>query len=231
LDKSSIEGGNKGGGNKVDGSRFRITDHVNAMQHPIREWFEQHDGDDGDFCIAPRSVPFDVVPPTDATDTVLYCTKPHPIFKLLHDLGDDKRGDWPPLAAILRRGLLSESDANWLAAIAGSRRLFFFGDADPADLLIYAWLHERLTIEYCGLSDVLLQKCGVPFANRLTIEMKSSELAAMPLVAEHVGDLPALLGPWCAGLLTAGRKIELEALFSFSTCGPSQIAEAFTRCD
>jgi hypothetical protein len=179
------------------------------MQHPIRNWFEQHDGDDGDFYIASRSDPFDAVPPRDATDTVLYCI-----------------GDEQPFATVLRYGLPSESDAAWLAATANSRRLLFLGDADPADLLIYAWLRERLTVEHCGLSDELLQKCGVPFENRLTIEMKPSERAAMPLVSEHLGDPPAILGPWCAGLLNSRRKIELEALFSFATCGPAQIAAA-----
>jgi hypothetical protein len=201
------------------------------MQHPIRDWFEQHDGDDGDFCIPPHSYPFDVVPPTDATDTVLYSTKQHPILKLLHELddemqGDEKLGDWPPFAAVLRYGLSSESDAAWLAETVGSRRLVFLGDADPADLLIYAWLREHFAIEYRGLNDTLLQKCGVPFENRLTIEMKPSERAAMPLVTEHLRDLPSTLGPWCLGMLNAGRKIELEALFSFAACAPAQIAAA-----
>jgi hypothetical protein len=93
------------------------------MKNQVRDWFEQHDRDDGGFIIAPRDYPFTVVPPTDATDTVLYSTKPHPILKLLHELGEEKLGDWPPFAAVLRRGLLSEADANWLATTAGSRRL------------------------------------------------------------------------------------------------------------
>jgi hypothetical protein len=131
------------------------------MKNQIRDWFEQHDCGGGDFCIAPRSYPFDVVPPTLATDTVLYCTKPHTILKLLHELGEE-----PPFAAVLRRGLPSEADADWLAATAGSRRLLFLGDAD----------------------------------------------------------LPSSLGPWCAGLLNAGRKIELEALFSYANCGTAKIA-------
>jgi hypothetical protein len=156
-----------------------------------------------------------------ATDTIVYCTKPHPINKLLHDSGEE-----PPFGAVLRYGLPAEGNVEWLSATAGSRRLLFLGDADPADLLIYAWLSERLAIECRGLSDALLKKCGVPFENRLTIEMKPSERAAMPLVAQYLGDLPATLGPWCAGLLTAGRKIELEALFSFATCTPLEIAAA-----
>jgi hypothetical protein len=196
------------------------------MQHPIRDWFEQND-DDGDFCIAPRSLPFDVVPPGRATDAVLYSTKPHPILKLLHELDDE-----PPFAAVLRYGLpSSETDIVWLASTVGSRRLVFLGDADPADLLIYAWLRERLAIEYIGLSDTLLEKCGVPLKSDLTIEMKRSELSAMPLVSQHLGDLTSILGPWCAGLFVAGRKIELEALFSFATCSPTQIAAALTGKD
>lgn len=230
------------------------------MHHPIRDWFEQHDGDDGDFNIAPRSYLFDVVPPANATDTVLYCTKPHTIRELLYALDEERPRDELPFAAVLRNGLPSEADASWLATIADnpsancsrplrdrlidanspessevtdlgySSRLVFLGDADPADLLIFAWLRELVAIEYCGLSDALLQKCGVPFENRLTIDMKPSEIAAMPLVAEHLGDLPALLGPWCAGLLAAGHKIELEALFSFATATPPQIATALVRC-
>jgi hypothetical protein len=93
------------------------------MHHPIRDWFEQHDGDDGDFSLSPSGYPFTAVPPTDATDTVLYSTKQHPILKLLDDLGDE-----PRFAAILRYGLPSESDVAWLAATAGSRRLVFLGD-------------------------------------------------------------------------------------------------------
>ena len=189
------------------------------MKNPIRDWFDQQEGDDGDFCVASRSAPFDVVPPSDATDTVLYSTKSHPVLKLLYDVGGE-----PPFAAVLRYGLPSESDVAWLASTAGTRRLTFLGDADPADLLIFTWLRERLAIDYCGLSDGLLEKCGVPFENHLTIEMKPSERAAMPLVAEHLGDLSSIVGPWCASLLAAGRKIELEALFSFATCSPTEIA-------
>jgi len=49
------------------------------MHHPIRHWFEQYDGHDGDFSIAPRGCPFDVIPLTEATDTIVYCTpvRPH----------------------------------------------------------------------------------------------------------------------------------------------------------
>lgn len=194
------------------------------MQQPIPEWFEQHDGDDGDFCITPRSIPFDVVPPKDASDVVLYCTKQHSIHQLLHALEESNPNEDQPFATILRWGLPSESDAAWLAATVGSRRLMFLGDADPADLLIYVWLRERLRIEHIGLCDSLLVNCGVPFNEHHAIPMKPSEIAAMPLVEQYLGDLLTALGPWIGGLLASGRKVEIEALFSFATCGPDRIA-------
>jgi hypothetical protein len=96
------------------------------MKNPIRDWFEQHDGNDADFTIAPRAYPFTVVPPTDATGTVLYSTKPHPILKLLHELSIEELsieelsieelsieelGNEPHFAAVLSCGLPSVSEA------------------------------------------------------------------------------------------------------------------------
>jgi hypothetical protein len=198
-----------------------ITLCATSMQHPIRDWFEMNDGDESDCVIAPSGQPLSVVPPSHSADAILYCTKQHPILNLFDDLGGE-----PPFGTVLRYGLPSDADAEWLAVAANSRRLLFLGDADAADLLIYAWLREHLAIEYCGLRDTLLEKCGVPFEVHLTIPMNASELAALPLVEQCSGDLQSALGPWCGGLLSSGRKIEIEALFSFATCDPAQIAAA-----
>jgi hypothetical protein len=91
-------------------------------------------------------------------------------------------------------------------------------------LLVFAWLRECLPIEYGGLSDRLLLQCGVELNDNLTLELKESETAALPLVAECLGDLTSHLGPWCRGLLASGRKIEMEALFSFAA-GMASCAE------
>ena len=53
------------------------------MHHLIRDCFEQHDGNEGDFNIAPRSYPFEVTPPTKATDTVLGIEKVTQLFASL----------------------------------------------------------------------------------------------------------------------------------------------------
>jgi hypothetical protein len=81
------------------------------MKNQIRDWFEEHDGDVGDFSIAPRAYPFTVVPPTDATDTIIYSTKQHPILKLLHELSIEELGNEPHFAAVLSCGLPSVSEA------------------------------------------------------------------------------------------------------------------------
>jgi hypothetical protein len=192
------------------------------MQCQIRDWFAKHDGEDGDFFISSRGHPFSVVPPRDTTETVVYCTKQHCILTLFHDLCDE-----PSFAAILRSGLPSEAEADWLGAIVGSRRFLFLGDADPADLLIFAYLRERVAIKYLGLTDELFFQCGVPLGDNLTIAMSESELAASSLMSECFVDLQTELGKWCSGLLRSGHKVELEALFSFATCSPSQMAAAF----
>jgi len=100
------------------------------------------------------------------------------------------------------------------------------GDADPSDLLIFALLRESLPIEYAGLNDQLLLNSGVELQGHLTIPLADSEVAALPLVSECFGDLPNHLGTWCSGLISSGRKIEVEALFSFASGTSTEIEAA-----
>ena len=191
------------------------------MEPQIRDWFANQENANGDFYIATSGHPFTVIPPKPNTDTIVYCTKQHCILKLVHELGSNHS-----FGVILRSGLPSDEDANWLCSEVGSRRLLFLGDADPSDLLIFSWLHERLPIEYGGLTDQLLVQCGVEMSDNLTIQLAEFELAALLLVTQCLGDLTSQLGPWCSGLLSSGRKIEVEALFSFATCTPSELEAA-----
>lgn len=191
------------------------------METQIRDWFAKHENSDGDFYIPTSCHPFTFIPQKSNSDTVVYCTKQHCLLKLVHELGGNHS-----FGAILRSGLPSDDDAIWLYSEVESRRLLFLGDADPADLLIFAWLHERLPIEYRGLSDELLIQCGVELRDNLTIQLSESEIAALPLVSHYLGDLTSQLGPWCSALLSSGRKIEVEALISFATCAPSEFQAA-----
>jgi hypothetical protein len=191
------------------------------MKRNIRDWFARHEDGDGDFHVATSCCPFTVIPPRPSGDAIVYCTKQHCILKLAHELGSQMS-----FAAILRSGLPSDDDVSWLGSLVGSRRLVFLGDADPSDLLIFALLRESLPIEYGGLTDQLLVNSGVQLQNHLTIPLTESEVAALPLVSKCLGDLPSRLGPWCSCLISSGRKIEVEALFSFATGTPSEIEAA-----
>jgi hypothetical protein len=191
------------------------------MERQIRDWFARQKCGDGDFFVPTSSYPFAIIPPKANTDTFVYCTKQHCILRLVHELGRN-----PSFAAILRGGLPSDDDAKWLCSLVGSRRLLFLGDADPSDLLIFSWLREHLPIQYGGLMDQLLLQCGVELSDNLSIQLVESEMAALPLVTQCLGDLSSHLGPRCSGLLSSGRKIEVEALFSFATCTPSELEAA-----
>lgn len=191
------------------------------MEPQIRDWFARHENGDGDFHVATSCDPFTVIPPKPNSDTIVYCTKQHCLLKLVHELGGNHS-----FGAILRGGLPSDEDANWLRCQVGSRRLLFLGDADPADLLIFSLIREHFPIEYRGLSDQLLMQCDVELSANLTIQLAESELAALPSVTQCLGNLTSHLGPWCSSLLSSGRKIELEALFSFATCAPSELEAA-----
>lgn len=196
------------------------------MKNQIREWFAAHEDDGGDFFACTSGYPLSVVPPKPTTETTVYCTKTHCLHKLVHDLGGKQS-----FAAIMRGGLPSDDDLDWLRSQVASQRLLFLGDADPADLLTFAWLRECLPIKYCGLSDSLLLQCGVELRDNLTIQLAESDVAALPLLTECFGNLQDDLGSWCSGLLSSGRKIEVEALFSFASVTPTEIEAALLRRD
>ncbi len=187
------------------------------MDCEIRDWFSSH-ADEIDFFVAPRSYPFAVFPPATAADAVIYCTKKQCLYHLV-----EKLNAAASFGAIMRGGLPSDTDMHWLQSIVGSRRLLFLGDADPPDLLLFAWLRQRMNISYVGTCEQLLAKCGVPLGENLTIPMSNSERAAMPLLRRHLPDAGEVVGEWCYDLLESEHKIELEALFSGATVKPEEM--------
>lgn len=194
------------------------------MERKIRDWFATHEDDQGDFFVATRDRPFSVIPPTAGIKEIMYCTKQHCLRRLLRDLGGQLH-----MAAVMRGGLPSSDDVEWLRGQVGSQRMLFLGDADPCDLLTYALLREHLPIDYVGVSDGLLLRCGVDLDESLTIQLVPPEIEALSLIVECLGDLESQLGPWCAGLLSLGRKIEMEALFSFANFPAVEIEAAILK--
>lgn len=191
------------------------------MKSEIRNWYSTHGPADGDFYTAEKGDLVSVIPPTSITDTVLYCTKRHCVGTLISKLDGQ-----PSFAAILRGGLPLNEEVDWLRATVGLRRFLFLGDADSADLLIFAWLRQHMPVHYVGLNDKILGQCGVQIADNMTIRLGDSEMAALPLVTRCLSDLPGLLGEHCSGLLSSGRKVELEVLFNCSQCDASVLEAA-----
>lgn len=185
----------------------------------IRRWFAECD--DGDFSLPTRDSPYLVVPPSGGSARVLYSTKPQCVLALLSRMPSGFPG-----GLVGRCGLPDEDDLPWLRLWADRQRLLFLGDADPCDLLIYAWLRSRLDITYCGLSDSLLHRIGVNLDDACIIPQESSEMAAVRLVTEHLPDLAALVGERCAEIIRSGRKIEVELLVSKATISPDSVLRA-----
>lgn len=186
----------------------------------VRNWFVDHDGD-GDFAISPQDHPFSVVPPASTSPCILYTTKPRSV---LVPFSHTSLGF--PCGFIGRYGLPDDRDLDWLRFTAQGRALIYLGDADPPDLLVFAWLRAHLRVLYRGLNDSLLAECGVALRDQISISQSGSEMAAMPLVRECLPDLGDLLGGECTAILNSGRKIEVEAMISFATAGPSAIVNA-----
>ena len=170
----------------------------------IAAWFNDHD--DGDFARPSRTHPFKVIGPTPSTQTILYMTKPQCLL-----VPEDYETDLAT-GLIGRYGLPNEDDVAWLRLLVGDRMVCFLGDADPVDLLVFAWLRSRIDVKYTGVSDLLLSNIGVSWNDRVTIPLSESETGALVLLAEVCPDYRLLLGLQCAALLDRGRKLELEAV-------------------
>ncbi len=187
----------------------------------IAAWFNDHD--DGEFAHPARTHPFRVIGPTPSATTVLYTTKPGCVLALA--------GCETALATGLigRYGLPSEDDVAWLRVLAGDRVVCFLGDADPVDLLVFAWLRSRIGAKHAGVSDLLLSNIGVSWDDRVTIPLSDSESGALTLLADVCPDFQTLLGSQCAALLDRGRKLEIEAVTIHPRIDARTLVNAITK--
>ncbi|MCC9606794.1 hypothetical protein LOC68_16075 [Blastopirellula sp. JC732] len=185
------------------------------------------DAEAQEFITPRRDAPYVLFGPESDLLGLLYVTKPATIGGLL-----SVREHFPPaeIAVLGRYGLPSRFDLAWINRLCTSQTIYFLGDADPVDLLTFAWLRFRLPefrFRYLGVSDELIAASGMSLTSNVTIELSPDELEALDLVREALVDLPDLLGPQCAALLEQGRKVEVEALISFGT---RFLSAAYERC-
>jgi len=164
----------------------------------------------GELVRLPVTHPYSVTVPSPGTRYVLCTTKPACV---LHTL--EQGGGLASMQVVGRAGLPNEDDAAWLRTLARDRAVLFLGDADPADLLVFAWLRSRIPLSHVGVSDLLVQKLGARVEDFTTIPLADDERTAVSLMANLCPDYRAVVGPQCADLLDRGRKIEMEAVINF----------------
>lgn len=187
----------------------------------IEDRFTKHD--DGEFVRLPSTHPYSVTVPLAESGRVLYTTKPACVLACME--GGHRAA---AVRVVGRAGLPNEQDVTWLRELAGNRPVEFLGDADPADLLVFAWLRARMRVTYLGVSDALIRESGVPMDDSCTIPLSEAELAAFALLGEVFPDCRAVVGRQCAALLDRGRKIELEAVVN-SAHGGATLADWLAR--
>ena len=178
----------------------------------IRRWFREHEN--GEFVQMGPLCPYSITSPTSRTDHVLYTTKPACVLAAL-----EKGRPSTLIQVIGRAGLPDENGAAWLRNLADNRPVVFMGDADPADLLVFAWLRSQMSVSYVGLSDMLVQKLRDQTDHALTIPLSDSEREAMSLVAEVFPEYKTSVGQRCADYLNQGRKVEIEVVVHLARDG------------
>jgi hypothetical protein len=182
---------------------------VTDSQH-LRHRICQVDG--GELANTSPACPFSVVFPSTRSRAVIYTTKTHAALQLLVPQDNDSI-----VGMIGRYGLPRDEDVPRIADIIGDYPVYFLGDCDPFDLLVFAWLQQHLPIRFLGASDAVVSALGVNVSARITIRLPDEEQLAMSLVREVWPGFAKSTGSNCARMLDDNRKLELETLVSFHT--------------
>jgi hypothetical protein len=180
---------------------------------------------DGGELIYGRDYPYTILFPLEHPPVVIYTTKREATWQLLML----ENGNLP-VGMIAHYGLGRDEDMPRVAALAQGCRVYFLGDCDPFDLLVFAWLRMHMPVRYLGTSDAVLSAVGVDVNDRrITSSFSDEEQRAMPLVREVWPEFAEAVGPGCAGLLERNCRLELEALMSFRTNPASHLLELAVR--
>src|SRR5262249_43793986 len=146
-----------------------------------------------------------VVGPTAASQCMVYATKPR-----ILELFPHSRTKLPRLALVGRYGLPQAEDIPWIARLVGRRRLWFVGDADPVDLLVFAYLrlffHRQ--VAYLGVGGDIIAGLSEKKISIIAFSMAPSEVAARDLLGAVCPDLEEILGSRMKSLWDAKLKIE-----------------------
>ncbi len=172
---------------------------ANTLAESIEKWFSDREGEFVDYG---SKFPSYKNSSFATAEVLVYTTKYHALTRVANKLfGTD-------VGILARPGLPRLDDLQ--AIEATYTRLVFLGDADPADLLTFAWLRAYTSIEFLGVNDQFLRNYFTGPWDRIHIALSECELASLTFLAQIMPEYPALVGPYCSMLLANGFKIELE---------------------
>jgi hypothetical protein len=160
----------------------------------LRQRIAELDG--GELTGAPSASLYRVIFPKATSRTFIYTTKFHAVGQLLGaDVSEVSIG------VIGRYGLPRDEDLSGISRILSDYAVYFLGDCDPFDLLVFVWLRQHVPIRFLGVSDAVVSALGVEVNERITIPLPEEEQLAMHLVREVWPDFAESIGPRCAQLL------------------------------
>lgn len=177
----------------------------------IEQWFTKY-AQDGDFVYEGEPAPYTVIAPAKARGRIVFATKPDYVAEAIY-----QSSEFASIGLIGRYGLPCRFDLAWIRDVAAKHKLFFLGDMDPPDLMIFCWLRARLhpqRIEHLGVNDVYLRQLQVQLPDSFIMRCSRSERSSLLVLRKAFPDLNKTLGVNCARMLEQGRKIELDAVKS-----------------
>lgn len=177
----------------------------------IEAWFTDY-AQDGDFVYEPQPAPYTVIASSKTKGRIIYATKPHYAASAIYESDDCAQ-----LGLVGRYGLPGRFDLAWIRKVVANHELFFLGDLDPPDLMIFAWLRARLRpqrIEHLGINDAYLAATQVQLPDEWIFRCSPSERKSLPVLFKAFPDLRRILGFKCARVLEDGRKLEIDAVRS-----------------
>src|SRR5262245_40675597 len=184
---------------------------IDSCAERIEAWFDNPANEEGDFFRGWNA--YWLRSPRANTGRVLYLTKQHVLSRIFETATEDL-----DIGYICFPGLPLRADAAWLTAFVGNRRLIFFGDLDPADVMIFAWLRARLpaaNVIHFGLNDGMQQRIGYSMPSNCQIRLNTPERNAVANIEQFVPDMRDLLGPNAFDVWQNGFKFEVETLLSY----------------
>ncbi|HUY92124.1 MAG TPA: hypothetical protein VMV10_25505 [Pirellulales bacterium] len=198
---------------------------ASELAKTIENWFAANG--DGEFVVGEDAGPYSVIPPGRESARIIFSTKASLIAMAIERC--PRRGE---LGMVARQGLPNEADLRWLRGTMGASELWFLGDMDPPDLMIFAWLRHHLPekqILHLGVSDAYLAALQLSLSESFVVRCSNSERSTMETLAAVFPDFREVTGPKCASLLEQGSKIEVEAVVSAAGSAAPILLPVFSR--